>query len=316
MERRTFVGAAATMIVAGCARHSMGVESVLSSAASAAPRLPIGFSTLGCPKWDWLTALDFAAAHGYSAVELRGILDVMDLPKSPIFQPARLAQTKRELAERSLVISDLGASANLHEMEPGKLAAGMAEARGFIDLAAALGVPFVRVFGNTFPPKVSREKTLEHIARNLRTLGEYAQARNVVVLIETHGDFIDSPTVLELIRRADSPGAQILWDAHHTFVIGKESPETSVRELGKYIRHTHLKDSVPAGSDRRYVLTGTGEVPVRRQVEALARMGYRGFYSYEWEKRWHPEIEEPDVAFAHFATVVSGYLRDAGVKAV
>ncbi|MDB4892416.1 MAG: Xylose isomerase protein barrel, partial [Gemmatimonadetes bacterium] len=105
-----------------------------------------------------------------------------------------------------------------------------------------------------------------------------------------------------------------LWDAHHTFVLGKESPETSVRELGTYIKHTHLKDSVPAPTDRRYVLTGAGEVPVRRQVEALARAQYHGFYSFEWEKRWHPEIEEPAVAFAQYATVVSGYLRDAGVR--
>jgi predicted xylose isomerase-like sugar epimerase len=57
------------------------------------------------------------------------------------------------------------------------------------------------------------------------------------------------------------------------------------------------------------VLTGTGTVPVRRQVEALQKIGYRGFYSFEWEKRWHPEIEEPDVAFAQYATVVSEYLN-------
>ena len=84
-----------------------------------------------------------------------------------------------------------------------------------------------------------------------------------------------------------------------------------MRRLGSYIRHTHLKDSVPAGNDRRYVLTGTGNVPVRRQVEALQKIGYRGFYSFEWEKRWHPEIEEPEVALAQFATVVSGYLRQS-----
>jgi len=116
------------------------------------------------------------------------------------------------------------------------------------------------------------------------------------------------------MRLADSPTVALLWDAHHTFVAG-ESPETSVRELARYIRHTHLKDSLPAAVDRKYVLTGMGEVPVRRQVEALARSGYRGFYNFEWEKRWHPEIEEPEVALSHYARVVSGYLRDAGVTA-
>jgi sugar phosphate isomerase/epimerase len=97
-------------------------------------------------------------------------------------------------------------------------------------------------------------------------------------------------------------------------VSGKEEPEDTVRQLGRYIRHTHLKDSVPAGSDRRYVLTGTGQVPVQRQIEALVKIGYRGFYSFEWEKRWHPEIEEPEVAFAQFADVAAGYLRAAGVR--
>jgi hypothetical protein len=56
-------------------------------------------------------------------------------------------------------------------------------------------------------------------------------------------------------------------------------------------------------------------VPVKRQVAALARIGYRGYYSFEWEKRWHPEIAEPEVAFAQYATTMSGYLRDAGVTA-
>ena len=311
MDRREFVGSAALLAAAGCARAS--TPSLMRAASASSGRLPMAFSTLGCPKWEWITALDFAAAHGYSGIELRGIKDTMDLPKAAEFQPDRIAQTQRELKERGLVITDLGASANLHETGD-KGAAGLAEARGFIDLASRIGVPYVRVFGNQYSKDVPREQTLDHIARALRTLGTYAHERNVVVLLETHGDFTDSPTVVGLMKRADSPGVAVLWDAHHTFVLGKESPETSVRELGSYIRHTHLKDSLPAAADRRYVLTGAGEVPVRRQVEALARVQYKGFYSFEWEKRWHPEIEEPEVAFAHFATVMTGYLRDAGVR--
>jgi len=43
-------------------------------------------------------------------------------------------------------------------------------------------------------------------------------------------------------------------------------------------------------------------------------MKYGGFYNFEWEKRWHPEIEEPEVAFPQFADVLGGYLRHAGIK--
>jgi sugar phosphate isomerase/epimerase len=272
-------------------------------------RLPIGFSTLGCPKWDWLQILDFASGHGYAAVELRGLQDTMDLPQCPEFATARLAETKAQLAQRDLVISCLGSSANMHEMDATKRAVQLDEGRRFIDLAQALGAPYVRVFGNQYVPGVDRDEMLAHIARGLRELGDYAQGKSVTVLIESHGDFTDSPSLQSLLERAASPNVALLWDAHHTFVSGKEEPEETVRRLGSYIRHTHLKDSVAAGNDRRYVLTGTGTVPVRRQVEALQKIGYRGFYSFEWEKRWHSEIEEPEVAFAQYATVVSGYLK-------
>ncbi len=61
-------------------------------------------------------------------------------------------------------------------------------------------------------------------------------------------------------------------------------------------------------------MTGTGEVPVRSQVQVLAGAGYRGYYCFEWEKKWHPEIEEPEVAFPHYAKTMGEYLAAAGVR--
>src|SRR5439155_2037 len=236
------------------------------------------------------------------AVELRGLQAAMDLTQAPEFAPERLGEEKRQLAEHGLRVPCLGSSANMHEMDAAKRAAQLDEARRFIDLARALRAPYVRVFGNKYVDGVPRPAMLAHIARGLRELGDYARPKRVTVLIESHGDFTDSPTLLDILQQAASPGVALLWDAHHTFVSGKEAPEDTVRQLGSYIRHTHLKDSVPAGTggggDRRYVLSGTGEVPVRRQIEALAHSGYHGYYSFEWEKRWHPEIEEPEIAQA------------------
>ena len=277
-------------------------------------RLPLGFSTLGCPAWTWTQILDFAAAHDYAAVELRGLQATMDLSQVPEFSRdgGRLDLATHQLRERGLRVSCLGASAQMHEMDPVKRTAQLDEARRFIDLAAALRAPYVRVFGNNYVSGVPRDAMLAHIARGLRELGDHARPKGVTVLIESHGDFTDSPSLLDVLRQTDSPAVALLWDAHHTFVSGKEQPEETVRQLGPYIRHTHLKDSVTAGTDRRYVLTGTGEVPVRRQIEALVTLGYQGGYSFEWEKRWHPEIPDPEVAIAQFATVAGEYLRGAG----
>ena len=315
ISRRAFVQSAAALLATGCARPRTARFLVHDAALSHDARLPLGFSTLGCPGWEWQRILDFAQAHRFGAVELRGIGMQMDLPLVPELQPARLALTKRELAAHDLVISCLGSSTNLHEMEPAKHEAELAHARRFIDLAQALGTPYVRVFGNKYVAGVPRDAMLAHIAAGLRTLGDYARERGVMVLLETHGDFIDSPTLVELMRLADGPGVALLWDAHHTFAFGKEQPEATLAAIKPFVRHVHLKDSVPAGADRRYVLTGTGEVPVGRQIAALAKAGYRGVYSFEWEKRWHPEIEEPEVAFPQFVEAATRYLREAGVTA-
>ncbi len=302
--RREFLGTSAALLVARYTR-------LVSSQA----RLPLGFSTLGCPQWSWSQILDFAAARGYAAVELRGILTNMDLTKVPELSAEHLDEAKQQLAAHSLSVPCLGASAHMHEMDPIKHAAQLDEGRRFIDLAQALGAPYVRVFGNNYVAAVPRADMLAHVAGGLRTLGDYARGKNVTVIIESHGDFTDSPALVEILTKADSPNVALLWDAHHTFVSGKEEPEDTVRQLGRYIRHVHLKDSVPAATEggRRYVLTGTGQVPVQRQIEALVKLGYRGYYNFEWEKRWHPEIEEPEVAFAQFADVAGGYLRGAGV---
>jgi sugar phosphate isomerase/epimerase len=251
--------------------------------------------------------------HGFPAIELRGLQEHVDITKHPELAPERLVGVRQQLDDCGVTVTCLGSSAVMHERDRYVGIRQVLDAIRYIDLAHALGAPYVRVFGDRYLPDEPREATRERIAATLRGLGEYARGQGVTVLIESHGDFTDSPSLREILQRADSPGVALLWDAHHTFVTSSEPPAETVARVGRWIRHTHLKDSVPATTGRRYVLTGTGEVPVQEQIEVLAKAGYGGFYSFEWEKRWHPEIEEPEVAIAHYAEVASDYLRRAGV---
>jgi sugar phosphate isomerase/epimerase len=279
------------------------------------PRLPLAFSTLGCPKWPWARVLEQAAQMGYAAIELRGIEGQMDLTKRPEFTGSTVGRSVKDLEALGLRISDLGASARMHESDPATRAAQMDEGRRFIDLAHRLGAPYVRVFGDKVPAGESKATTLPRVIDGLRTLGEHAKGSGVGIIIESHGDFTDSPTLVELLKGAAMPNVALLWDAHHTFVAGKEDPATTWKSVGSYVRHTHLKDSKPEGTAIRYVLTGAGTVPVRETVAVLARNGYRGYYGFEWEKAWHPEIEEPEVALPHYADIMRRYLAEVGVTA-
>jgi glucosamine-6-phosphate deaminase len=56
-------------------------------------------------------------------------------------------------------------------------------------------------------------------------------------------------------------------------------------------------------------LPGRGDFPAARVLEWLTAAGGDRWVSFEWEKRWHPEIEEPEVALPHFLRWAAGELR-------
>ena len=270
-------------------------------------RIPIAFSTLGCPAWDWPRILGFAHQHGFSAIELRGLQGNMDLPSHAIFAANRIEQTKKEIRDHKLRIACVSSSANLYMEDPDKRAKELADARRFIDLASTLGAPYVRVFGGKAQSDnapVPDDPTKARVAAGLRELGQYAGPKSVTVIIESHDHFTSSATLKDVLKAADSEHVGLLWDAHHTFAASNEDPEFTVKQLGPWIRHTHLKDSVGKGEDRKYVLTGTGSVPIERQIKALQSIGYKGFYCFEWEKVWHPDLADPEIAITDFAHVV------------
>lgn len=276
-------------------------------------KLPIAFSTLGCPAWDWAKILEFAHQHGFSAIELRGLEGNLDLPSHPVFAAGRIEQTKREIREKHLKIACVSSSANLYFPDEDKRAKQLADARRFIDLAASLGAPYVRVFGGKEQTDTSRlpdEQTKARVAAGLHELGNYAGPRGVTVIIESHDHFTASASLKDVLQAANSSHVGLLWDAHHTFAASNEEPEFTVQQLGNWIRHTHLKDSTGEGEDRKYVLTGEGNVPIRRQIQALQSIGYKGFYCFEWEKVWHPDLQDPEIAIADYSRVVGECMGD------
>src|ERR1700691_1659353 len=68
-------------------------------------QIPLAFSTLGCPAWEWKKILEFATQHGFAAIELRGLEGKLDLPANPSFAADRIEQTKQEIHASKLKIA-------------------------------------------------------------------------------------------------------------------------------------------------------------------------------------------------------------------
>ena len=139
-------------------------------------RWPIAFSTLGCPAWSWKTILEQSDKLGFAAIELRGVAGEMDLPKVPELSGSRLSDTKKDLAALGLVVSDLGASASMHETGAAREKA-MDEGKRFIDLAHAMGVKYVRMFGNSIPPGEPRDAVFARVIDGFRQMSAHAKQR-------------------------------------------------------------------------------------------------------------------------------------------
>ena len=261
----------------------------------------LSFSTLGCPDWTFQQIIDFAAAHGYQGIEMRGVLKQLDITKIPEFiSPESIADTMKRMKEKKLKFVDLGSSCNLHITDPDKRKENLDGARQFIDVAQQVGCPYVRVYPNNFPKDQDKQATMQLIAKGLQELGDYAKPKNVMVLMETHGDAVHADDLVNIMQLANHPQVGLIWDITNMWTITKEPPAEVYAKLKKYIHHTHIKDAKLVNNIPQYVFLGKGEVPIFEAIDILRKDGYKGFYSFEWEKLWHPELAAPELALADY----------------
>ena len=257
----------------------------------------LAFSTLGCPAWDLTQIIDGAAEYGYDAVELRGYQSEMDLPKAAPFTPEKRTETLARFTDAGIAVCCVSSS--------GVVAQGNVDhVRAHAALARALNCPSVRVFGGNLDPDLPREDALAQAAENLRAFGDAAQTEGVKIVLETHDAFSTGQSVAELLALADHPAVLSLWDLHHPYRQNEAFADT-YRYLVPTLAHVHIKD----GKDGLYTLLGDGDVPLFPMLDLLLSSGYAGPISLEWEKRWHPEIAEPEIAFPQYAQALRTYLN-------
>ncbi|MEO5888641.1 MAG: sugar phosphate isomerase/epimerase family protein [Ferruginibacter sp.] len=270
----------------------------------------LSFSTLGCPDWSFQQMVNFAAQHGYKGIELRGIQRELDLDKCVEFNShANRQATVKLMKEKGLRFVDLGSSANLHFADPVERKKNLDGARRFIDLAQQINCPYIRVFPNNFPKSQERNATMDLIVSGLLELGNHAKGSNVTVLMESHGDLVKIEDLEKVMQAAAHPHVGLIWDIVNMWTITKEPPAMAYDKLKKYIRHTHIKDAKLADEKMQYTLLGKGEAPIFEGIDALVKGGYKGYYSFEWEKLWHPEIAEPEIALADYPNAMRQHFK-------
>jgi sugar phosphate isomerase/epimerase len=272
----------------------------------------LAFSTLGCPAWPLARVLDAASRLGYDGVELRFVEGDDALWARPELTGSGLRETLARLRDAGLAVPCVDTRSFFHSPDPAARRTAVEEAERTAEVAARLAAPGIRVFGDRVQDGADLASTRSWIVESLAALRDRLRGSGVLVWLETHGDFAEAAATRSLLEEAGGDGLGAVWDPANAFSEFAEEPDAGACALGPFVRHVHLKDvrRPPAGKvPWPPALPGRGDFPAERVLSALREAGYEGWVSFEWEKRWHSEIEEPEVALPHFLRWAADELR-------
>jgi len=151
--------------------------------------MKISFMTLGCPTWDLDTICAKGREYGYDGVDLRGLLETLDITTLPAFT-SDIAETRSKFIDAGLEVSGIASSIKL--CEPEKRQQNLEEARRTIGVAHSLGCRNIRVFGGGDLTISSRAKLAEIGRESMAQILELDGAREVYWLFETHDNWISA----------------------------------------------------------------------------------------------------------------------------
>ncbi len=268
--------------------------------------MKISFSTLGCPDFSWTDIYSMAKDLGFNGIEVRGLGDDIFAVKAKPFMDENVADTAAKLKKLGLEISCLSSGCALKYAD--KHDEILEEITQYVNLAAKLGTPYIRILGD-LTPAPEGEVDDEVVCAMLRELAEVAAPKNVMLLVETNGVYADTARLKALLDNVGHASVAALWDVHHPYRYMNESAQTTVDNLGEYIKYIHVKDSVMENGKVVYKMMGEGDIPLHEMLSTLQKIGYDGYITLEWVKRWSRDLYAAGIIFPQFARFMKPYLQ-------
>lgn len=271
--------------------------------------MKISFSTVGCPDFTWTDIYSMAKDLNFNGIEIRGLGEDIHAVNAKPFRDSQIDKTIAKLHDLKLDIPCLATDSCIKCKD--KHDEYVTEINNYITLACKLGTPYIRILGDSCASVDESGVDDAYVATVLKELAPIAQVSNVTLLVETNGVYADTRRLRSLLDNVASPAVAALWDMHHPYRFMNETPAQTIDNLDSYIKHTHIKDSKMQGGKLEYQLMGEGDLPISEMIQQLQSIGYNGYFSLEWVKRWSKELSDAAVVFPHFANYMRQYQTES-----
>nr|MBQ5811345.1 AMP-binding protein [Clostridia bacterium] len=261
--------------------------------------MKLSFSTRGWPALSFEDMMSTALDMGLSGIEVYNLPKFDSLTdRGGPFHKYNASATARELRDKKLSIPCFDTSLDLSDGD-----SAIEPLTSLFEVAKSTNVSYIVAFAST-----DNEDT---IYKNVATLLKSAEKCGVSLLIKTSGIFADTTRLRSMLDHFASDFLAALWDVHHPYRDFGESADATIKNLGGYVRHVHLRDSDDGGV---YQLIGEGKMPIDDIMRALASINYDGFISLEWKPEWLEDLSDPEVIFPYFVNYMSRFHSTRGMK--
>ena len=259
----------------------------------------LSFSTRGWQGFSWEEMLDTAIDMGFSGIEVYNLPNSGDLTdRGCPFHKYNVAATARDLREKQLAIPCFDTSYDISASEE-----VTDSVKTLLDIAYDAHVPYVVV--------CALEDNENAVYSALSSLVPYAEGLGVSILVKTSGIYANTARLRDMLDRFASDNLAVLWDVHHPYRDNSESGDDTIKNLGGYVKHVHMRDSDDSG---KYQLIGEGTMPIDEVMRALSSINYDGFISLEWKPEWLDDLQDPEIIFPYFVNYMSRFNSTREIK--
>jgi len=228
---------------------------------------------------DLFQFIDYCAEHGCQGTELTSYYFPPDINHD------LLIRLKQHAFLRGIAISGTAVGNTFTVPNGAKRDQEIAGVKRWIDHAAVMGAPHIRIFAGSAPAGMPRDQAVRLCISAIEECCDYAGRKGTFLGLENHGGIVSTAEeILEIIRAAKSPWLGINLDTgnFHT-----DDPYADLAKIAPYAVNVQMKGEVHP--------RGRGDEPadLSRLVKILRDANYQGYVALEYESKEDPWTAVP-----------------------
>ena len=149
--------------------------------------------------------------------------------------------------------------------------------RDWIDYAATMGAPIIRIFAGKVPKGGNEDESIKLCVAGIRESLDYAATKGVFLALENHGGITATPEkMLRIIDGVkDSPWFGVNFDSGN---FKTDDPYGDLAKIAPYAINAQIKVDINPGG------AGNQAADLPRIIGILKDSGYRGYVTLEYER--------------------------------